>query len=77
MNINDEDLEDIMTLGCDAVSLFPNLKKKETARELFKEVLKSDVTVQGLSWKEMGRYIAINSSPSDQDEWKVKHLIPT
>ena len=49
----DEDLEDVMTLGCDAVSLFPNLKKEETAQELFQEMVDSKVKVEGVSWKEM------------------------
>ena len=70
-----EDLGDVMILGCDAVSLFPNLKKEETARELFKEVVSSQVEVKGVSWKEMSRYIAINSTVEEQEEWQVADYV--
>ena len=72
----DEDLDYVMILGCDAVSLFPNLRKEETVRELFTEVVDSKVDVRGLSWKEMGLYIAINSNLAEQEEWEVDNYVP-
>ena len=44
-NMMEDDQDEVMLLGCDAVSLFPNLRKEESAAEVFREVMESKVSV--------------------------------
>ena len=39
-------------VGCDAVSLFPNLRAEETAKVVANEFLRSSMKVEDVSWKD-------------------------
>ena len=66
----------IVILGADAESLYPNLQKETSARVCAQEVLESEVEVTDLDWKEMGRYLFLNMSKEQHVEWDVQQWIP-
>ena len=75
-NINSNNLTDAMILGSDAESLYPSLKKEETAAQVYKEVVNSKVEFQDIQWKEAARYLAINCEPWQHKHYKVQQYIP-
>ena len=71
-----KEVSDMLLIGADAVSLYPNLRKKETAEIVADEYLKCDLEVSGLKWKEMARYVILNSTEDEQKRWNVKQYMP-
>ena len=67
----------LMLLAVDAEALYPNLRKEDTARIAREMITKTEITFEGLSWREMARYLAINGTHEDWDRWGVSIYIPS
>ena len=40
------------------------------------EILRSDVKVEGLNWKELGRYVRMTCPPAKWRKWGIRRLLP-
>ena len=47
----------MVIIGSDAVSLYPSKTKQESADEVAKAVLESDIKFEGVNWKEATRFL--------------------
>ena len=52
--------EDLILIGIDVKALFPSLDPVETAKVIRQEYFASEFNVEGTSWQELSRYIAMN-----------------
>ena len=66
----------MILLGADAVSLYPKLRKDQSAKIVASEFLKSDLEVTGTDWKEISRYVKMNSTRRQQIDWNVTQYLP-
>ena len=62
---------------CQKISGFYwGLIKEKTADIVASEFLRSGLEFEGLDWKEMAVYLAVNTMEKQQVDWKVKQFIP-
>ena len=70
-------LQNLILLGADAVALFPILNKHISAKVVAEEILNCDIELDGISWREMCRYNALNMTDDEQKARYIKYFIPT
>ena len=61
----------------DAKSLYPSLDTTKTAKVVREETMKANINLEGMSWREMARYLALTTDPWQQKAWNVAKYIPT
>ena len=49
----------MVIIGSDAISLYPNLTRQESADEVAESVLESDLKWEGVNWKEATRFLVL------------------
>ena len=67
----------MVVTATDAISLYPKLNKVPTARIIGEEMRKSPLSLEELDRKEMAVYLALTSSPIQQEVWGISKWIPT
>ena len=67
---------DLVMVGGDVVSLFPSLDPEVTAQEVRKEFEQSELEVE-VNWKEVSKYVAMNSSETQIKESGLERVIAT
>ena len=73
-HLPDRDLR--MILGADAVSLFPSLDTKQVSKIVAQEFLKSNLRVEGIDCKELGKYVGMNWSPTQILLAGLRRVVP-
>ena len=68
--------DDIVICGADVTSLFPSLKAKSTAKLVYESALESEISYEGIDFKEVVTYLALNLSDFEAKKSKISHLLP-
>ena len=64
----------MVIIGSDAVSLYPNLTKQESADEVAEAIMETDMEWKGVNWKEATRFLVLGRSEAwcrSSKLWKV------
>mgnify|MGYP001336309005 CR=1 FL=1 len=64
----------MVIIGSDAVSLYPNLTKQESADEVAEAAMATDVEWKGVNWKEALRFLVLGRNEAwcrSSKLWKV------
>ena len=69
-------MENVVVTGYDAVKLFPSILSRHTARLIRNEVMETDLKFEGLNYKEMSRYVAMEMDPFDIRYLKLEKIVP-
>ena len=73
--VTDEGRKQLIAIGNDVVGLFPSMKEVNTGRAVGRQVFKSPMTVMGLDYKEITRYVA-GSRRLCGDLSEVENVLP-
>ena len=63
--------KEMVIVGSDCISLYPNLTKLESGEEIAAAVMDSDIVWTGIDWKEATRYLVLGRSR----EWCFRHKL--
>ena len=68
---------DIVICGADVTSMFPSLKSKSTSKIVFDTAAETEISFEGIDFKEVVTYLAINMSDHEIKKNKFCHLLPS
>ena len=75
--INKEETEEDMIVGSlDVKALYPNLDIKKTAEVAAETFYESDFEVEGVDWRELGLYLALNSTKEQLEANDISQYCP-
>ena len=69
--------KEMVIIGSDCISLYPNLTKVESANEVAEAVLSSDIKWTGIDWKEASRYLVLRRSRDWCMRHRLRRVLPT
>ena len=68
--------QEMVIIGGDVVSLYPNLKIEDVAKDVKEALLQSKLTWQNVDYQEAVRYIALNISAEECARSPLRRLLP-
>ena len=71
-----KDKESLLLIGADMISLYPNLRKEQTAAIVAEKLIESNLEISGLDWKDLSRYVFLYTSDKQQMRFRVRLYTP-
>ena len=68
--------QEAVIIGADAKCLYPSLLGKHTGRIVREAAIKTDLKTEGINYKEMARYVAMEAEEFDVNALKLGRIIP-
>ena len=69
--------EDIILLGADVVALFPSLDGRVVAEQIMEEFIETEMQTEGIDWKELATYLAMNLDQDQINKLGLARVCPT
>ena len=66
----------MIVIGSDVEALYPSLVDTQVAEIVFRAVMETDVKIEGVSYQEGVRYIALNSTAKDCRTGELRRVLP-
>ena len=68
--------EEVLIIGSDCCQMYPSLDAIETSKLVYQAAIESKVKFDGLDYREVATYIALNINLTEARQAKIAHLIP-